>query len=575
MNLVLLIFLLLVPVSGFVAWAGDRIGHKIGKRRHSLLGLRPRHTATLMTVFAGMAIALFSFGLMYASVPTFRRVLTDGATLYATNRLLKRENKTLQGGVAAQQVAAARLNGEVEQARRGREAAVAAQKSALTAQKTAEVGLAGAKQQVQDAQSSLRTAQKNLQQARGGLAQTRSQLRDKQRRIAEAGKRVAAAQKRVVQARARARGAEQQVQIAVARRESVERAAEKVAGFAREQRRRADAQAALAQSAEREVERQQTRLGQLSAEVGALETRRTRLKNALDESLSNTFDLRQGRITYEVGEEIDRLSLPSGLDPAQAQRELARLIARAADKAQARGAKPSETGKRNIVLVSRRLAASAGAGTEGGAALITTASENGASPLNVSPANEDALIGAAADAIARAGDDVAVLVVAAANAVEGEPVPVELRTYRNRRVLRQNTVVGQITLDGSRPPAAVADALYAFLRRDVRRQLLDSGIIPPSPGAHDRLDGDESGESVVQIGGGQWLKLLDEVRQTGPDAQVVVRAASDLRAADPVTLRFEVAPLRLVTPGANVTPAANVPPAAAAATATAATVARP
>jgi hypothetical protein len=181
----------------------------------------------------------------------------------------------------------------------------------------------------------------------------------------------------------------------------------------------------------------------------------------------------------------------------------------------------------------------------------------------LSLASEEALVGAAAAAVARAGDDVAVLVVAAANAVEGEPVPIELRTYRNRRVLRQNTVVGRITLDGSRPPAAVADTLYAFLRRDVRRQLLDSGIIPPSPGARDRApDNDEGGESVVQIGGGQWLKLLDEVRQTGPDAQVVVRAASDLRAADRVTLRFEVVPLRLAVPGGG--PAAATTAAAAA-----------
>ena len=564
MNLVLLIFLLLVPVSGFVAWAGDRIGHKIGKRRHSLLGLRPRHTATLMTVLAGMAISLFSFGLMYASVPTFRRVLTEGATLYATNRLLKRENRVLQGGVAEQRAAVARLNNEVVQARTGRDAAVAAQNNALVAQKTAEAGLIGAKRQVRDAQSDLQTAQENLDQARGGLAKTQSELREKQRRIAEAGKRVAEAQKRVVQAQGRARVAEQQVVLAVRRRKSVERAAEQVAAFAREQRDRADKQAALAQSARQEVERQQTRLGQLGAEVGALEMRRTRLISALDESLSNTFDLRQSRITYEVGEEVDRLSLPAGLDPAQAQRELARLIARAADKAAARGAKaaPGASQSRTVLLVSRQPAAASGeAGpTHEGVAAPASGAGSREESGGLSLANEETLVGAAAAAVAQAGDDVAVLVVAAANAVEGEPVPIELRTYRNRRVLKQNTVIGRITLDGSRPPAAVADALYAFLRRDVRRQLLDSGIIPPSPGARERpADGDES---VVQIGGGQWLKLLDEVRQTGPDAQVVVRAASDLRAADRVTLRFEVVPLRLAVPGGG--PAAATTAAAAA-----------
>ena len=65
--LYILVLLLLVPLSGFIAWAGDRIGHRIGKRRQSFLGLRPRHTATVFTIGAGIGIALVSFGLLLLS----------------------------------------------------------------------------------------------------------------------------------------------------------------------------------------------------------------------------------------------------------------------------------------------------------------------------------------------------------------------------------------------------------------------------------------------------------------------------------------------------------------------------
>jgi hypothetical protein len=169
-------------------------------------------------------------------------------------------------------------------------------------------------------------------------------------------------------------------------------------------------------------------------------------------------------------------------------------------------------------------------------------------------------VAAAAEAIRQAaGADVAVLVVASANAVEGEPVPVEFRTYRNRRVFREGATLGEITLDGTRPQPALADALYTFLRRDVRQNLIEGGIIPPARAAAARMsvpggggagaaegDGDEDGGggSLVSISGERWFRMLDEVRRAGPAARVVVRAARDLRAADPVALNFEVTPVR-------------------------------
>src|ERR1044071_1111601 len=92
-NVTLLFFILLIPLAGFIAWAGDYIGHRTGKRRHSFFGLRPRHTALVFTIAAGMAIALVSFGLFFVFSESFRMVLRDGEALYQNNRWLKEDNK--------------------------------------------------------------------------------------------------------------------------------------------------------------------------------------------------------------------------------------------------------------------------------------------------------------------------------------------------------------------------------------------------------------------------------------------------------------------------------------------------
>ena len=40
----------LVATGGIIAFIGDRLGTKIGKKRLSLFGLRPRYTSTIVTI---------------------------------------------------------------------------------------------------------------------------------------------------------------------------------------------------------------------------------------------------------------------------------------------------------------------------------------------------------------------------------------------------------------------------------------------------------------------------------------------------------------------------------------------
>ncbi len=49
---------ILILVSGLVAWIGNLVGRNIGRRRLTLLGLRPRYTAQVITVVTGMMITV-------------------------------------------------------------------------------------------------------------------------------------------------------------------------------------------------------------------------------------------------------------------------------------------------------------------------------------------------------------------------------------------------------------------------------------------------------------------------------------------------------------------------------------
>lgn len=63
--------LVLLLLSGCIAYLGDRIGTKIGKKRLSVLGLRPKATAVLVTIATGMGITIatiFTFALLNENV---------------------------------------------------------------------------------------------------------------------------------------------------------------------------------------------------------------------------------------------------------------------------------------------------------------------------------------------------------------------------------------------------------------------------------------------------------------------------------------------------------------------------
>lgn len=91
-----LVFLLVLALCGFIAYIGDLLGRRLGKKRLTVFGLRPKHTAILLTIVTGIVIASMTLGLALLIVPGFSKVVTQGERMLAINSRLTQENDGLQ-----------------------------------------------------------------------------------------------------------------------------------------------------------------------------------------------------------------------------------------------------------------------------------------------------------------------------------------------------------------------------------------------------------------------------------------------------------------------------------------------
>ncbi len=69
------LMLIMAVVGGLIAYIADKMGSKIGKKKMTVLGLRPRHTSILLTVIGGMLISLLSIGVVSISSESARTAL--------------------------------------------------------------------------------------------------------------------------------------------------------------------------------------------------------------------------------------------------------------------------------------------------------------------------------------------------------------------------------------------------------------------------------------------------------------------------------------------------------------------
>ena len=122
---ILIIFLILL--GGLIAPFGDLLGTKIGKARFSILKLRPKKTATIVTVITGGFISAISIGLLILVSEEFRqRLFVDipflQKTLDESKKALlplQEERKKLEDKINNKEKELNKLKSDVKEFRRG------------------------------------------------------------------------------------------------------------------------------------------------------------------------------------------------------------------------------------------------------------------------------------------------------------------------------------------------------------------------------------------------------------------------------------------------------------------------
>jgi len=186
MPTLLILTLVLLVATCVIAYWSDNLGKKLGKKRISLFGLRPRQTATFISMGSSVGIMLLTLGALLFSNQSVRNALTRYDLTKKENRnLLLANSKLRDDGIRL-------ANASDNWQKQTDEAKNAAQKAEALA----------------------KLAQGKANAARADLGKVRLELMTAQSNARDAISRAAAADRQTSQARANLRAAESKLQSA-------------------------------------------------------------------------------------------------------------------------------------------------------------------------------------------------------------------------------------------------------------------------------------------------------------------------------------------------------------------------
>ena len=94
------ILIIIAIMGGLIAYMGDKLGTKVGKRRMSLFGLRPKHTSIIVTIVTGLLVAAATVGVLTITSDSVRTALFGMDKLKAEmadlSSAVEAKNKELQ-----------------------------------------------------------------------------------------------------------------------------------------------------------------------------------------------------------------------------------------------------------------------------------------------------------------------------------------------------------------------------------------------------------------------------------------------------------------------------------------------
>lgn len=492
---------MLVLASGLIGFWADGLGRRLGKKRLTVFGLRPKHTATLGTVLLGFFVSSFTILAIFVLSKDVRTWILEGRQAIVEAQQEKAqlaidrkrvESDQLQIGrlEAKGQSLANQLRNETElvQSEGLRFAGLQKQRVALQEKlhRTAEEVLAKSRLIRQD-QVVLLADYKKLTENTKRLAQL-----TKQNRLANKARN----ESYVAQLKLDVENQDLTKQIGGLKDNLTDLEAQRTDLLAQLSTSRSDlANLKVAQAQETQV------LSDLRHDEAALRQEVSQDKNFI---MSVVEPSRTQLEIYAAGQEVTRLDVPDHLTKEEARKVVDNLLEQAKKVAEAKGAK--SRGKYPV------------------AGIFDQTNDSG-NPISAQEIQD----GIVADITGRP-EPMVLIASSYLNQFVGEPVSLDVRAEENPTVFHKGEVVAESRIDGAEPELVVLRQVSGFLDQTIRTRARERRMIPR--GVDDPF--------LVNLKEDDLLRAVSSIKSAGRKVWVQAVAIEDTRAADQLSLDLQV-----------------------------------
>jgi len=490
------ILLLFIAMGGLIAYLGDWLGRKMGKKRLRIGKLRPRHTATFFTVLMGMLIPLATtFGIVTQSAAV-REWIVRGPEL-------ARERDRMETEIEENQVALAKLENDAEastaqlakveelrdSASEARDRAVRERNEERGRLEAARKEILAAEQRERQIKSRVESLRENERLLTSNVSDLRGELKRSEESLESSRKEATRLYNETEGLKQNSVDLTQQIQGLETERNTLTA--------------RADQARREAQAAEAEVQRLFDTMLDLRGTIDILE-------GTLAGAAEGIEAVRTSSVIYRKDEELSRLAIPAGLTREQARAKIDEVAKIADVAAKERGVRPDDEGRAAALGDRmRRL-------PDGTFMTITVEDQKNAFVNEIAENKQDLVLIATSFYNYFSRDD--------------EFVPLNLNIYPNRLVFREGEMVAETIIDGSKDEEQILNDIILFLRTKVRLSAEDSGMIP--------VQGQDV--SIGEITYSQMIDLVRRIKQRAGPAKVIAEASRATKSAESLLLRFKV-----------------------------------
>ena len=523
------VLLLMVLLGGLTAFLADLLAWRIGKRRLSMMNMRPKHFARLVVTVAGVLIPLFTILAIASASSDVRTWIARGRTAAIQLPEVTRERDARAAEVAALEAQRQRLQGENE--RVGGE--VKTQKETLRNQgdlvkkQAGDIKDQAGKIQAQSDRIALLTPRLERLVREAALSAKETALLKKQTAAAK----IALASAKVSLATALAEQTALQGETKIIKRESaiIQRESARIKSenelaykdYTATNERNRDLEAKRAElqartddlateikklegertTAEQNARVARSELAELEGQIADLQTSQSALRLILRQTNALA---RTAPLAFRRGDELGRLVVPAGSSVAAARGIVRNLIAATADDAVRRGAQA------------------------GGGLPITYLGEAEPKTKGLSP---DAKIEYWGGQLAGRNGDTVLVAASEYNFFAGEAVALSLAPFDDPVVFAPGALIAEARVDGRRSDATVYAQIAEFLGTRVQERARKEGLIPQRSGGE---------ASFGEVTTAQILDATREIREANRPVRLQALADGEVRAGDRLKLTLRI-----------------------------------